>query len=696
MALSLFALSALKALIVLTLRDCQIGVFPIGSAHNDNENIYVKLKILVMATKGKKNIVTVGLVQTRVSNDIAVNTKKTIAKIKEAAKRGAQFICLQELYRTKYFPVDERKDVKVLAETIPGESTSELSRLAKKLKVVIIAPIFELDSSGRFYNTAAVIDADGALLGVYRKTHIPHDPFFYEKSYFEESDSGYRVFNTGNLTFGVLICYDQWFPEAARNNSLQGADVIFYPSAIGYLEGDSLPYSDWISAWETIQRSHAIANGVHVAVVNRVGREGKIRFWGSSFVCDAFGNVLKRASTENEEVLVVDLDISQNKVIQEGWGFIRNRRPETYGLINSPILNDAPRKLGYVMPAEWERHDATWLAWPHDPETFPRRVKRVEKIYLEMIEALHRGEKVCLFVRDPKTKARVTELLRQRRINLESIDLHVWDYADVWFRDYGPIFLVNKNKGGMAIVHWIFNAWGEKYKDLIRDTQIPYIISREMKLAYCRPGMVLEGGAVDVNGEGTLMTTEQCLFHEGRNPYLSKSDIESYLKDYLGASHIIWLKSGIAGDDTDGHIDNLARFVNPRTVLCAYEENEKDENYSVLVDNYHTLLGSKDQDGNKLNVIKMPMPNPILRVVRGKKMRLPASYLNFYIANKVVLVPIFGDEKDNLALRIIRGQFPQRRVIGINCTDLLYGLGTVHCVTQQQPAIDRKSHYPIE
>ncbi len=649
-----------------------------------------------MATKGNKNIVRVGLVQTRVSNDIALNMKKTMGKIREAAKRGAQFICLQELYRTKYFPVDERKDVKVFAESIPGESTSVLSRLARELNVVIIAPIFEVDSSGRLYNTAVVIDADGVLLGAYRKTHIPHDPFFYEKSYFEESDSGYRVFSTGNLTFGVLICYDQWFPEAARNNSLQGADVIFYPSAIGYLQGDSLPCSDWISAWETIQRSHAIANGVHVAVVNRVGREGKISFWGSSFVCDAFGKVLKRASREDEEALVVDLDISQNKRIQEGWGFIRNRRPETYGLINSPILIDVPRKLGYVMPAEWESHDGTWLAWPHDPETFPRRVKRVEKIYLEIIETLHRGEEVYLFVRDPKTKGRVRKLFKERRIDPGRIKLYVRDYADVWFRDYGPIFLVNKHKRRLAIVHWIFNAWGEKYKDLIRDTQIPYIISQETQLAYCRPGIVLEGGSVDVNGRGTLLTTEQCLLHEGRNPQLSKTEIEAYLKDYFGVSHIIWLKSGIAGDDTDGHIDNLARFVDPRTILCAYEENEKDENYSVLKDNFKTLLRSKDQDGNKLNVIKMPMPHPILRVVRGKNMRLPASYLNFYIANKVVLVPIFGDENDNLALRIIRGQFPDRRVIGINCTDLLYGLGTIHCITQQQPAIDRRSNDSVE
>jgi agmatine deiminase len=640
-----------------------------------------------MSTKRNKNIVTIGLVQTRVSNNIALNVKRTIAKIKEAAKRGAQFICLQELYRTKYFPVDDRKDVAPLAETIHGESTSVFSSLAKELNVVIIAPIFEVDSGGNFYNTAAVIDADGTLLGSYRKTHIPHDPFFYEKSYFEESASGYRVFNTQNLTFAVLICYDQWFPEAARSNALQGADVIFYPSAIGYLEGDSLSYSDWISAWQTIQRSHAIANGVHVAVVNRVGREGRISFWGSSFVCDAFGKVLKRASDKDEEVLITDLDIGQNKRIQEGWGFLRNRRPETYGLIDSPILNDVPKELGYTMPAEWENHEATWLSWPHDPETFPRRVKKVEKIYLEIIAALHRGEKVHLLVRDSKMKTRVMALFKARSIDLESVAFLVWDYADVWFRDYGPIFVIDRRKKKMAIVHWIFNAWGEKYKDLIRDTQIPYVIGQKTHLAYCRPGIVLEGGSVDVNGKETLLSTEQCLLSHSRNPGLSRSDMERYLMDYFGVSHIIWLKSGIVGDDTDGHIDNLARFVNPRTVLCAYEENEKDENFTILKDNYQILLESKDQVGNRINIIKIPTPRPIRRVVRGRAIRLPASYLNFYIANTVVLVPTFRDENDQLALKIIRHQFPDRKVIGIDCTDLLYGLGTIHCITQQQPSV---------
>jgi len=339
------------------------------------------------------------------------------------------------------------------------------------------------------------------------------------------------------------------------------------------------------------------------------------------------------------------------------------------------------------MPAEWEKHDATWLAWPHDPVTFPNRVKKIENIYLQMILALHKSENVNLFVTDLNMKARVTKLLVQKGIDLQKINLYVWDYADVWFRDYGPIFVLNKEKKQIAFVHWIFNAWGGKYKDLMKDAQIPFIISNRLQLNNFRPGIVLEGGSVDVNGKGTLLTTEQCLLNNNRNPHLSKDEIEKYLINYFGINHIIWLKSGVAGDDTDGHIDNLARFVNPRTVLCAYEEDESDENHSILQVNYETLLQSTDQDGKKLKVIKMPMPPVICINVRGNKTRLPASYLNFYIANKVILVPIFKHKNDRLALKIIQDQFPGRKVVGIDCRDMIHGMGAIHCVIQQQPTV---------
>ena len=631
--------------------------------------------------------VTIGLIQTRVSEDIKNNMQNTVGKIREAAKNGAQIICLQELYRTMYFPTDEKTDVTKLAEPIPGETTTTLSSLAKELNVIIIAPIFEIDSSGKHYNTAVVIGSDGKIMGSYRKMHIPHDPFFYEKNYFDVGDSGYQVFRTGNLNFGVLICYDQWFPEAARTLTLQGADLIFYPSAIGYLEGDPLSYEDWHYSWENIQRSHAIANGIHVASVNRVGTEGKIRFWGASFVCDAFGRMIKRASTENEEVVVATLDISQNKRIQEGWGFLRNRLPATYGLISSRVLSETPKSMGYFMPAEWEKHEGTWMSWPHDPLTFPNRIKKVENTYLKIILVLSKNENINLFVTDLKMKERVRKLFKQKGIDLHKIRFHVWNYADVWFRDYGPVFVLSKEKKQIAFVHWIFNAWGEKYKDLMRDTQIPDIISDKLQLNNFRPGIVLEGGSVDVNGKGTLLTTEQCLLDKNRNPHLSRDEIEKFLLNYFGASNIIWLKGGVAGDDTDGHIDNLARFVNPRTVLCAFEEDMNDENHAILKANYEVLLQSTDQDGKKLKIIKVPMPPAIRSTVRGEKTRLPASYLNFYVANKVVLVPTFRHKNDRVALKIIQKQFPGRKAIGIDCTDLIYGMGAIHCVMQQQPLL---------
>ena len=297
----------------------------------ENQIAVEKEKPTASAPKKKTDkVVTIGLIQTSVSDNIAQNMKKTVEKIEQAAQKGAQIVCLQELYRTRYFPQQEKQDVTGLAESIPGESTKMFSELAKKHKLVIIAPLFEKAKDGKFYNSAVVIDANGELLGTYRKAHIPHDPYFYEKDYFEEGDSEYKVFETPFARISVLICYDQWFPEPARICSLKGAEIIFYPTAIGYVKGYTSEDGDWHDAWKTVQRAHAIGNGIHVAAVNRVGEEGELQFWGGSFVCDSFGKVLNEASTTKEEVLIVKVDLSKNKRIQEGWGFLRNRRPDTY------------------------------------------------------------------------------------------------------------------------------------------------------------------------------------------------------------------------------------------------------------------------------------------------------------------------------------------------------------------------------
>jgi len=281
--------------------------------------------------------VTVGLIQTAVSDDISANMEKTCKKIAEAAKQGAQIICLQELYRSRYFPQQQGVDVSALAETIPGDSTRAFSALAKELGIVIIAPIIEKNHDGKNYNTAVIIDADGSIVGTYRKVHIPFDPYFYEKDYFAPGQQPYQAYNTKYARVGVLICYDQWFPEPARINALDGAEIIFYPTAIGYIKGHTSADGDWHDAWRTVQRAHAIANGVHVAAVNRVGEEDWLEFWGGSFICDSFGKVLAEGSTTKEQVVVAKVDLSHNQRIKDGWGFLRNRRPDTYNPLTKAV-----------------------------------------------------------------------------------------------------------------------------------------------------------------------------------------------------------------------------------------------------------------------------------------------------------------------------------------------------------------------
>ena len=343
-------------------------------------------------------------------------------------------------------------------------------------------------------------------------------------------------------------------------------------------------------------------------------------------------------------------------------------------------LDKTPRELGYRMPAEWESHEAIWLAWPHDTTTFISGVERVEQTYVEIVQALHKDEYVNLFVTDREMKKKASALFEKANIDLDRIRFFVFDYADVWFRDYGPIFV--RNSQSLAMVHWQFNSWGQKYEELMKDALIPNVINRYMHLTCFEPGIVLEGGSIDVNGKGTLLTTEQCLLNKNRNSCMPKEDIEKYLQDYLGVNHVIWLRSGIAGDDTDGHVDDLARFVNPETVVCGFEESAEDQNGKALEQNYEILCQSTDQDGKKLKIVKLPMPGN----VEFESQRLPASYTNFYIGNKTVIVPIFQSEKDKVALSILQKLFPERKVVGIDCRDLICGFGAIHCISQQQPS----------
>lgn len=343
-------------------------------------------------------------------------------------------------------------------------------------------------------------------------------------------------------------------------------------------------------------------------------------------------------------------------------------------------LKNKPKKYGFRMPAEWEPHEATWLAWPHNPETWPGRMEAIPKIWVEMIQELLPGEKVCLLVNEDSMEKEAIREIRRAGIPMRHLFFYRIATDDCWLRDTGPTFIVNR-EGEVATVQWIFNAWGGKYPPWDQDSAITQKISEQLKLRSFQPRMVLEGGAIDVNGRGTLLTTESSLLHPNRNPDRSKEEIENRLRDYLGVEKILWLKGGIVGDDTDGHVDDVARFVGPTTVVCALEENKEDENYASLQENYALLKKMTDQDEKPLEIIPLPMP----RAIEYQGARLPASYANFYIANRVVLVPTFEDPNDEKALSTIQKLFPRRKVVGIRSNDLVIGLGALHCITQQQP-----------
>ncbi|QEC78914.1 carbon-nitrogen hydrolase [Mucilaginibacter ginsenosidivorax] len=285
--------------------------------------------------------VNVGIVQMTCTADKQQNLQKAIAKVREAARNGAQVVCLQELFTTLYFCDEENYDNFKLAEAIPGPSTDELSKVAGELNVVIIASLFEKRAHGVYHNTAAVLDADGSYLGKYRKMHIPDDPGFYEKFYFTPGDLGYKVFNTKFARVGVLICWDQWFPEAARITALMGADILFYPTAIGWdITQDEATNVEQYSAWQIIQRSHAVANGIHVVSVNRVGDEAGVKFWGGSFFANPFGVIIHQTTQDQEEVIVKELDFDKSDYYRTHWPFLRDRRIDSYQPITKIFLDD--------------------------------------------------------------------------------------------------------------------------------------------------------------------------------------------------------------------------------------------------------------------------------------------------------------------------------------------------------------------
>lgn len=357
------------------------------------------------------------------------------------------------------------------------------------------------------------------------------------------------------------------------------------------------------------------------------------------------------------------------------------------------VQDATPRELGYRMPAEWERHAATWLAWPHNSADWPGRFQPIPWVYAEIVRHLSRVEDVHILVQDEAAAKRVTGVLKRTGAMLRRVHFHPWPTNRVWTRDSGPLFVTSSVTNGgaasLAVTNWKFNAWA-KYDDWQLDDRLPHQVAELLDVPEWTPRahehrIVLEGGSIDVNGAGTLLTTEECLLSQvqQRNPGLSREQFEQAFYDYLGIGQVIWLGRGIAGDDTHGHIDDISRFVDPGTIVTAVERNREDENHQVLKQNLDRLRNSRDDAGRSFRIIELPMPAPV--VFDGQ--RLPASYANFYIANEIVLVPTFNDPNDRVALNTLADVFPGRKIVGIRSLDLVWGLGTLHCMTQQQPAV---------
>jgi agmatine deiminase len=345
-----------------------------------------------------------------------------------------------------------------------------------------------------------------------------------------------------------------------------------------------------------------------------------------------------------------------------------------------------PRELGYAFPAEWTRHSGTWISWPR-PEgiSFPDRYHECIEGVIGVLRAITRFEAVHLNVPNGNYRRIVTAMLKARGLPIRRIRLHEIRTNECWARDHGPAFVLRERRGRTeaAVVDWGFNAWGGKYPPYEDDDAVPARVARELGLPLFEPGIVMEGGAVDFNGAGTILTTTSCLLNRNRNPNLSKRDIERYLCEYYGQDQVLWLGEGIEGDDTDGHIDDLARFVDARTIVIGIENDPRDPNFAVLRDARRRLDKMRDPQGRPFTIVELPMP----RRFAWKGHRLPATYMNFYFVNGGILVPTFAQPaRDRRAVEALQAVVPGRRVVGVDCRTLIWGLGAIHCLTQQQPA----------
>jgi agmatine deiminase len=350
-----------------------------------------------------------------------------------------------------------------------------------------------------------------------------------------------------------------------------------------------------------------------------------------------------------------------------------------------PDFSDSlPKNLRYRFPAEWEKHEATWLSWPHKEESWPGKIDSIFPVYAQFIKVLAESEKVRINVANEELKSFALKHITNAGADLSKIEFYLHPTNDAWCRDHGPAFLINPNvEHKKIIIDWGFNAWGGKYPPFDLDDVIPTLIGAHFKIPVFNPGIIMEGGSVEFNGKGTVLTSTCCLLNENRNPHLNQNQVEKYLSDYYGIDQVLWVDEGIVGDDTDGHIDDTIRFVNEDTVLSVVETNVHDDNYELLQQNLKSLSNMRLLNGKQLNVVELPMPDAVIH----EETRLPASYANFYISNQHVIVPTYRCAKDDLALDIIGKSFPDRKIIGLDSTDIIWGLGSFHCLSQQEPEV---------
>ena len=343
-----------------------------------------------------------------------------------------------------------------------------------------------------------------------------------------------------------------------------------------------------------------------------------------------------------------------------------------------------PKSLGYYFPAEFAPHESTWLSWPHKEASWPGKIQTIFTSYVAFIKQLAKHERVNINVCDMHMEEQAKSLLAEADVDLSKVHFYQHPTNDAWCRDHGPAFLLNKiDSSKKVIVDWNYNAWGNKYPPFDLDDIIPTLIGDKLGLPVFNPGIVMEGGSVDFNGAGTVITSSACLLNPNRNPHLNKNEIEKYLMDFYGQEQVLWVDEGIVGDDTDGHIDDTVRFINEDTVVTVIEENKSNENYELLQHNLKQLKGMRLLNGKQLNIIEIPMPDLVI----WEEQLLPASYANFYIANGLVVVPTYRCDKDEKVLGILEKCFPEREIVGIDSTDIIWGLGSFHCLSQQEPRL---------